>query len=225
MKFLKKILKNPTTQVFFSQLSHWKYTILLCTLVCYIIFLSEFQIGIGSNIWPTIVLLAAINASHKPHGRTIYYYGALIILNIWLSEVSVYLTATHVLLLIIFLWWTTLRFLATVLKDKKVDADYLAWAIDGYLLLWIIGGYVAYLVEYINPASFLMSSALPWWVFHGNMAFMYRSFSTLTTLGYGDISPISPSATSLAILLVVFGQIYLTILLGIMLAKFLQRKK
>ncbi|USN55354.1 MAG: two pore domain potassium channel family protein [Candidatus Peribacteria bacterium] len=57
------------------------------------------------------------------------------------------------------------------------------------------------------------------------MAFMYRSFSTLTTLGYGDISPISPSATSLAILLVVFGQIYLTILLGIMLAKFLQREE
>ncbi|MEO1585304.1 MAG: potassium channel family protein, partial [Planctomycetota bacterium] len=42
----------------------------------------------------------------------------------------------------------------------------------------------------------------------------YFSFVTLTTLGYGDVSPATPIARSLATLEAVFGQVFLVVLLG-----------
>lgn len=43
---------------------------------------------------------------------------------------------------------------------------------------------------------------------------IYYSFVTLTTLGYGDIVPVSPSARSLATLEALTGQLYLTVLVA-----------
>ncbi|MCA1808807.1 MAG: hypothetical protein LC725_05045 [Lentisphaerae bacterium] len=46
------------------------------------------------------------------------------------------------------------------------------------------------------------------------MAFFYFSFITMTTVGYGDITPVSNIATSLSALEAVTGQIYLTVLVA-----------
>ena len=43
---------------------------------------------------------------------------------------------------------------------------------------------------------------------------VYYSFVTLTTLGYGDIVPVSPSARALATLEALTGQLYLTVLVA-----------
>ena len=43
---------------------------------------------------------------------------------------------------------------------------------------------------------------------------MYFSFVTLTTLGYGDITPVNSFARSLAFLEAAMGQIYLTVLIA-----------
>jgi hypothetical protein len=43
---------------------------------------------------------------------------------------------------------------------------------------------------------------------------MYFSFVTLTTIGYGDITPIHPFARSLANLEGIFGQLYPATLLA-----------
>jgi hypothetical protein len=42
----------------------------------------------------------------------------------------------------------------------------------------------------------------------------YFSFVTMTTLGYGDISPVAPLARSLAYLQAVVGQMYIAILVA-----------
>jgi hypothetical protein len=44
--------------------------------------------------------------------------------------------------------------------------------------------------------------------------FSYFSFVTLTTLGYGDITPLSRPARNLAALEAVFGQLYLAVLVA-----------
>ena len=43
---------------------------------------------------------------------------------------------------------------------------------------------------------------------------LYFSFTTLTTLGYGDITPVSLMARNLTILEATIGQIYLTVLIA-----------
>ena len=43
---------------------------------------------------------------------------------------------------------------------------------------------------------------------------MYFSFVTLTTLGYGDITPVNTFARTLAYLEAAIGQLYLTVLIA-----------
>ena len=47
-----------------------------------------------------------------------------------------------------------------------------------------------------------------------SQTWIYYSFVTLTTMGYGDITPVHPVARSLAILEAVTGQLYLAITLA-----------
>ena len=54
--------------------------------------------------------------------------------------------------------------------------------------------------------------------------FMYYSFVTLTTLGYGDILPIRETARSLSTIETIFGQFYIAILVGGVVATFITRK-
>jgi len=44
--------------------------------------------------------------------------------------------------------------------------------------------------------------------------FVYYSFVTLTTLGYGDIVPLSATARSLVYMEAIFGQFYIAILVA-----------
>jgi uncharacterized membrane protein len=53
--------------------------------------------------------------------------------------------------------------------------------------------------------------------------YLYFSFVTMTTLGYGDITPVSSFAKSVTTLIAVMGQLYLTILVAMLVGKFLSR--
>jgi hypothetical protein len=59
-------------------------------------------------------------------------------------------------------------------------------------------------------------------------SFSYFSFVTMTTLGYGDISPVSPAAKSMAITQAITGQVYLAVLVarlvGINIAQQMKKK-
>jgi len=55
--------------------------------------------------------------------------------------------------------------------------------------------------------------------------YIYFSLVTMTTLGYGDVTPVSSSAKSITIMIAVTGQLYLTILVAMLVGKFLRRTK
>ena len=54
--------------------------------------------------------------------------------------------------------------------------------------------------------------------------YIYFSFVTLTTLGYGDVAPIAPLTRALAFLEAAFGQLYLTILVAALVGMLLSRE-
>jgi hypothetical protein len=83
-------------------------------------------------------------------------------------------------------------------------------AIAAYLLLGVIWAQAFSLVELLRPGAFssavdVTGSPRPW---------LYFSFMTLTTVGYGDILPVHPAARSLAMLEAVTGPLYIAILLA-----------
>ncbi|WP_448562677.1 potassium channel family protein [Trichothermofontia sp.] len=56
-------------------------------------------------------------------------------------------------------------------------------------------------------------------------ALFYYSFVTLATIGYGDITPITPLARTLSITLGIAGQMYLTILVAMLVSKYLNSQR
>lgn len=79
-----------------------------------------------------------------------------------------------------------------------------------YLLLGLIWAQTYVLIEAFSPGSFT-----PMPSYHGIewTSFLYFSFVTLTTVGYGDITAITPIARSLAIAEAIAGHLFSIILI------------
>ena len=110
--------------------------------------------------------------------------------------------------------------LSTIIKTKKVTIETIYASICVYLILGIIWTMLFSAVEIIEPGSFLSGGA-PIVDFSGDPVkrnifanFIYYSFVTLTTLGYGDIIPVSPYARALSSLEAVIGQLFIAVLIA-----------
>ena len=99
-----------------------------------------------------------------------------------------------------------------VLATGPVDWNRIAGAICIYLIAAILWALMFVLLNQINPDSFHGLGNVP---FEDQFAeLMYFSTVTLTTLGYGDVTPASPYARWLAQVEAVFGQLYIAILVA-----------
>ena len=67
------------------------------------------------------------------------------------------------------------------------------------------------LLNKIEPESFYIGKSS---MRDQRFILVYYSFVTLTTLGYGDITPLSSPASSFSILEAIVGQIYMTVLIA-----------
>lgn len=109
--------------------------------------------------------------------------------------------------------------LADVLKSEAVTWDKISGAVCAYLILGLIWAMAFSLLDRWMPGSFsgVVDSAETVAATNGEpqiKLFTYYSFVTLTTLGYGDFTPVSPAARTLSWLEAVTGQIYLTVLVA-----------
>jgi voltage-gated potassium channel len=108
------------------------------------------------------------------------------------------------------------------IKDRAITFNHLCGAVCTYLFIGLTWSYTYLLIELLAPTSFnyvtqfdLLGSK--------SLEFMYYSFVTLTTLGYGDISPVSDIAKTISWMEAVTGQLYLTMLIALLIAKYVAR--
>jgi hypothetical protein len=106
----------------------------------------------------------------------------------------------------VFLLLTALLVLRRVVARGRVDGDRISGAVCVYLLLGLAWAFVYNWVNSGLPGSF----DVPAGVEH-EAVFTYYSFSTLTTLGYGDVVPRTPFARTLAWMEAVAGQMFLAV--------------
>lgn len=104
----------------------------------------------------------------------------------------------------------------------KITFNRLVGAICVYLLFGMIWAFTYTLVEAWFPGSFrgIESTMDRGW----DSEWLYFSFVTMTTLGYGDISPVLPLARALAYLQAVFGQFYIAMLVAGLVGGYLARR-
>jgi hypothetical protein len=99
--------------------------------------------------------------------------------------------------------------LMLVVRRGPVTRQRIEGAIAVYVLLGLTWAQAYELLALLDPGAFagaVGGQTSPSWV--------YYSFVTLTTMGYGDITPLNPVARSLAILEALTGQLYLAILVA-----------
>ena len=139
-------------------------------------------------------------------------------------------SVAHHGLMVLFLGYAVTVILRNIYTRRAVTGDEVLGAVCGYLLAAGMWANAYALTEILVPDAFSMSSpfrAPSTW--HARMAvFNYFSVVTLTTMGYGDITPARPPATNLAMLEAVFGQFYIAVvvaqLVGLRLAQALAPK-
>jgi Ion channel len=100
--------------------------------------------------------------------------------------------------------------LAQVFRAGPVNSYRIQGAIAVYLLFGVFWAHAYHLTDLLHPGSFNgppgdMSNVLDW---------AYFSYVTLSTVGYGDITPVRPIARVLAMGEALTGQLYLAVMIA-----------
>lgn len=102
--------------------------------------------------------------------------------------------------------------LRQVVTGTEINTNRLVGAICVYLLLGVIWAMTYTLIELLTPGSF--SGFTPMQDEGWDSEWLYFSFVTMTTLGYGDVLPVSAIARVFAYMQAVFGQFYVAMLVA-----------
>lgn len=118
---------------------------------------------------------------------------------------------------VLFYIYVVVRLMKMIVNTERVRAGVLFAAVIVYLLLGIIGGYLYMLIENAVPGSLNNLSLVN---LKNPSEFFYFSFTTLSTLGYGDITPVSPPAEAVSMILSITGPLYLTVLVALLVSRY-----
>ncbi|MEM9516337.1 MAG: potassium channel family protein [Actinomycetota bacterium] len=113
---------------------------------------------------------------------------------------------------------TPMAIIRRLLRHRRVAAQTLAGAIAAYLLIALAGCYVFLTLDTVIDDGFFGGGTSP------TPDFMYFSLVTVTTLGFGDLSPVEPSARLAATSLAVIGQIYLVTFVAMLVGLLIQQR-
>lgn len=124
------------------------------------------------------------------------------------------------LLNMLFFIIVTAALVAHVAGAKEVYGSTLLCAINSYLFMGLTLSLVFMVIDLSAPGSFTEIDSEA-----GSFAsFIYYGFVTLTTLGYGDITPDTALARSFSNFTALFGQLYLVIIMALIIGKYLKRE-
>ena len=128
-----------------------------------------------------------------------------------------YVELVNRILFVLFFMLVAINLLIGIVRSKEVDAEVLFSAVAVYMLYGFCGAIITAVIVFIQPTAFSIGSS-DLSLFH---QCLYFSYITITTTGYGDILPLKPIAKTLAIFLTLFGQLYLTVIIGMLIGKYL----
>lgn len=199
-----------------------KFLYFLVSIVLLILIIPFLEGGVFSaallNLLTTIIILTGVYAvsGTKKHLIIASIFGLFWVIVNW-SSLFIYMVMPGPAAIswgVLFFIYTTVVMFSHVIKGSRVTIETLFGAISVYLLIGLTYTSLYGLLEIITPGSFNLigfeGRIYPFKVYE----LIYFSYTTLTTLGYGDIKPISSIARSFSISEAIIGQLYLTILVA-----------
>ena len=113
--------------------------------------------------------------------------------------------------------WSVIRLVKRFAEEPKVTESLLMGATAGYLHIGLTAGLVMSALETIQPGSF---EPLTVAAAHAFSAINYHAFVCLTTVGFGDISPMLPLSRMVSVATSVAGPLYLAAVMGVLIGRF-----
>lgn len=110
-----------------------------------------------------------------------------------------------------FVVWSLLRY---VFSDDIMTVDELLAAASMYILMAFAFAYVYALIEFAHPGAFFINpvnnpdGAVGWW------ELLYFSFTCLTSVGFGEITPVADMARAVVMLQQMAGVLYVALLIS-----------
>jgi hypothetical protein len=157
---------------------------------------------------PAVVLLVLVTVQPGAEGRKTFYAISVLAIG-WLAAISAYIVlhAGQALpsLMTLGLSLVVLHTIARqIIRAKLPNWDTLSAALTGYLFIAVAWAQIYYLIFLADPDSFSITRSP---AIHPAL-FIYFSFQSITTLGYGNIVPVNPFVGMLATSEAVVGQFY-----------------
>ena len=189
-------------------------SVILLILLAVFVFIVPL-LDLESNVLPillisVIIFLAAYNISQR-----LALLGVLfIVIEVAMRTTDYYLLNYLAMITTnLFILYIVVRVILAMMSQKTVTLYTLLEAITGYLLLAILFISLVGFVDLINPGSYMMKE-------HDDINLVYYTLVTLTTVGYGDITPQLPVAKSLSTVIAITGQFYIAVVVAIIVGKY-----
>ncbi len=204
-------------------LERYRFQMLLGVLLVSFAILPFFERRLFTELMATVILIFALWAISN--ARKILLACVLLVISTiaaiwyahWFPSKAIIVAAN--LLDIVFLVLVIGAILFGVFQSRQITRESIAGAICAYLLIGATWADAFSVLEILIPGSFSGVTNVD---LIGNFEaarfrvaqFHYFSFVTLTTLGYGDITPLTRPARNFAALEAIFGQLYLAVLIA-----------
>lgn len=107
-------------------------------------------------------------------------------------------------------------------QSIMITPDVIIVAIVIYLFFGVVGGCLAFLINNIYPGAYNFPGNI---VSPSLMDMIYYGFITMTTVGYGDITPARGESQNLAFMIAVTGQLYVAIAIAFLVGKYLAHQQ
>jgi hypothetical protein len=214
----------------------WRYLILLGTLLLVLVVQPvSFGFSTPPQLFDAFLMLVtvALLLSFCPEKKKRLVAIAFGIPTALLSLGGHLFAAQHTVVLVghclavVFYFWAAVLIVASLFRGQALSLDSVFGAICGYLLLGMAWGVLYSMLDTARPGSFEVANRLAEQVEADDSRihlFTYYSFITLTTVGYGDMTPVSTPARTFAWLEALTGQFYLAVLVAGLVGALLSRK-
>jgi hypothetical protein len=210
-----------------SVFKEYSYLIYLCSLLFWIGFLPLFEItGFESIVefaFSNLIVVSSFYFLYSDGNKMLAY--VLIPFVLVLGWLDFFLKSHHGLDLWSHISWVilfsviTFHFLRRIFKSTIINVQTIYIAIAGYVMIALMASILCWVVNYFYPGAYNFNPDPDGPIYD----FAYYVIVTMSTLGYGDILPIAPQSKALAILIVLIGQFYMTILMALLIGKFLSQ--
>jgi len=181
--------------------------------------LSQLEYGyIITDIFFNLILLSGVYAVATRWRRQLpliimaVLAGLFRILTFFLEEW--YIIFINSMITVAFLVSLASMVIAHIIKDGPVNFYRIEGSLVVYLIIGIVMAFVYDAVELLVPGSFAFTTLTDNYTNHSFADFIYFSFVTQTTLGYGDMVPLGPVAKSFVIFQGMTGMLYPVIIIA-----------